>query len=75
MKVKDVHIFYANNIKSQNTSSSTIEVEGLGEVTIKDCFSDELLKQIESEASFMLKQKLNIQEKKKEKNEHEDNIF
>jgi len=62
MKIKDAHIYWSYNSSFPNTVSAKIDVEGLGEVIIDNCLSDDLRKQIESEAIFTLKQRLNIKD-------------
>jgi hypothetical protein len=62
MKIKDAHIYWSYNSSFPNTVIAKIEVDGLGEVTIDKCLSDDLRNQIEAEAIFTLKQRLNIKD-------------
>jgi len=57
MQIKSCHVFFKYEGNNQ-TSVVTIEVPGLGEVSIKDFISDALRNWIEKESIYVLRMKL-----------------
>ena len=58
--MKMIHAFIFQKHKGQVSGSADIEVEGLGTVKIENCFSAELIAQIEKEAIFNLRVKMGL---------------
>lgn len=58
MVIKSLNLFWQKGGYGNNSSSATIQVDGLGEVTIKNCISDELRERLEEEALLSLRIKL-----------------
>ena len=58
MIVRHVHIFYDDNTQELRSTGADIIVPGLGQVSIKDCLTEETVNRIKNESINALKIKL-----------------